>query len=297
MKHEEESEIMAKDHIEIRLTTSVDAGDLTGLLEEWGCLGACEREDGVSLYWAKERWGEETARTIENVLRQLGDSQAELTLKVIEIPDRDWNASWTASLQPVLLGKRILVRQSWNTAPVPAEGFELVIDPKRAFGTGYHATTQLIAVWLEDEVRGGESVLDVGTGSGILAMIALRLGARAALGIDNDPEAIECAREYAAVNGFGDEFELRTGALEDLNGGRFDLVLANLDRRTLLRYFPILAGFLAPAGRLLVSGILREEYEEVRSALAATGWKIRGARDLEEWTALLLSPIKSEIAG
>ena len=154
------------------------------------------------------------------------------------------------SLQPIRLGERILVRQSWNSAPVPDGGFELVIDPKRAFGTGYHATTQLIASWLEEMIRGGERVLDVGTGSGILAMAALRLGASSALGIDNDPEAIECAQEYAAVNDFGAELELRVAALEDLGSGQFDLVLANLDRNTLMRYFADFRKHVSAGGRL-----------------------------------------------
>jgi ribosomal protein L11 methyltransferase len=274
--------------VEVRVTTAVDSGELMAWLDEADCLGACERDGGVSLFWPKDGWHEASREALRQALRMLGDAGAGDTLRVEELPDKDWNATWAASLQPIYLGKRTLIRQSWNTVPPPPGGFELVIDPKRAFGTGYHATTQLIAAWLEETVRGGEQVLDIGTGSGILAMVALRLGARSALAIDNDPEAIECAREYAVANGFGRELELRVATLEDLVPGPFDLLLANLDRKTLLRYFPAFHPFLRPGGRLLVSGLQREDREEIFEALAATNWRVGGLRELEEWMALEL---------
>jgi len=281
---------MNRNYVEIRIRTSVDAGELLGLLDETASSGACETEDGLFLYWPTERWKPEVLDAIREGLRCLGDMQAEKTLIVAEIPDQDWNVRWAESLQPIRLGHRILIRQSWNSAEVPPGGFELVIDPKRAFGTGYHATTQLIAEWLEEAVCGGERVLDVGTGSGILAMAALRLGARSALGIDRDPEAIGCAREYAAVNGFGEELELRVAALEDLPVERFDLILANLDRPTLLRYFAGLHGYLQAGGKMLVSGLLIEDDREIIGALAAAGWRATELRRREEWMALELTP-------
>jgi ribosomal protein L11 methyltransferase len=279
---------MAKEHIEVRVLTAVDAGELLGLLDESGCLGASEQDGAFSLYWAKENWGEETLGALQRVLRRLGDHQAADTLTTWALPDQDWNARWAASLQPIQLGRRIYVRQSWNSIAVPAGRIELVIDPKRAFGTGYHATTQLIVEWLEDCIHGCEKVLDVGTGSGILAMVALRLGATWALGIDNDPEAIECAREYAVVNGFGPELELQVAALEDLVAQKSDWLLANLDRKTLLKYFHSFHSFLQPGGVVLVSGLQRDDYQEICEALAATGWVVRGLRERDEWLALEL---------
>jgi ribosomal protein L11 methyltransferase len=279
---------MAREHVEILLRTTADAGELLELLEETDCLGACEQDGSLSLYWARDRWHAEAARVLNEALQLLGHAQAAETITVCELPDQDWNARWTASLQPIYLGCRVLVRQSWNAAAPPPGGFDLVIDPKRAFGTGYHATTQLIVAWLEEVIRGGESVLDVGTGSGILAMVALKLGARAALGIDNDPEAIECAREYAAGNGFGPEMELRIAVLEEIRQQQFDLLLANLDRKTLLKYFALFHSFLRPEGELLVSGLQREDEQEIRAALTVTGWKVCSSKETEEWLALRL---------
>lgn len=283
-------EPVAKDYVEVHIQTNVDAGELLGLLEGTDYLGACEQDSGLSLYWAREKWHAETARALIDALQQMGVAQAAEAIKVCELPDQDWNARWAASLHPVYLGRWILVRQSWNKAPIPPGGFELIIDPKRAFGTGYHATTQLIAAWLEEVIDGDESVLDVGTGSGILAMVALRLGARLALGIDHDQEAIECAQEYAALNGFGAEMGLRVAALEELTLQQFDLMLANLDRKTLLRYFPAFHSFLRSGGELLVSGLQREDEQDICAALVETGWEVRDRRESGEWLALRLAP-------
>lgn len=277
-------------YLEVQVITSLDAGELVGLLEDYDCIGGCEKDGCVCLYWDSQRWDGNALDALKATLRRLGDPDAEKTISVIDLPDQDWNANWAASLEPFLLAGRILIRQSWNAATIPAGGFELVIDPKRAFGTGYHATTQLIAEWLPDLVRGGERVLDVGTGTGILAMIALRLGVASAFGIDNDPEAIECATECAAVNGFGSELAFQVAPLEDLDAGRFDLVLANLDRKTLLHHFADINAHLLPGGTMLVSGLLQEDYEEICAALDAAGWAVVQRKDRDEWMALSLRP-------
>ena len=279
---------MEKNFVEIRIRTSVDPGEFLGRIDDAGSLGAYETPDGFCVYWPAGEWNPAHLETIRKALGDLGDLEAGSSVTVSELPDQDWNRRWTESLQPVRLGRRILIRQSWNSADVPPGGFELVIDPKRAFGTGYHATTQLIVEWLEESVRGGERVLDVGTGSGILSMVALRLGARRAVGIDNDPEAIECAREYAAVNGFGPELELRALSLEEFLPEPFDLVVANLDRKTLLGYFPDMHRYVAAGGRVICSGLLAEDCAEISGALATAGWEIHGRKDRDEWMALEL---------
>ena len=288
---------MKNDYVEIHLLTAVDAGELLGLIGETGCLGAHEKNDGLCLYWPSELWRLEMLRMLGEALRQLGDQQALNTVRIVNLPDQDWNERWAASLQPISLGRRILVRQSWNSGDVPPGGFDLVIDPRRAFGTGYHATTQLIAEWLEEMVSGGERLLDVGTGSGILAMVALRLGAGSALGIDNDQEAIECAQEYASINGFGPELQLCVAALEDLCAESYDLILANLDCRTLLRHFTLLRTYLKSAGTLLISGLQQGDYPEIAEALAAAGWQVRGRRERDDWLALALQKAHQDPDG
>ena len=201
---------------------------------------------------------------------------------VHSLPDQDWNRQWAASVKPLRVGTRIVIRPSWEKVELAAGQIEIILDPKRAFGTGHHATTSLLLEWLEEDIRGGESVLDVGTGSGLLAMVALRLGAARASGIDYDPDAIDCAREYAALNGFGPELSLRCDTLA--GEAPHDLVLANLDRRTLLDLAERLAD--STGGTLLVSGLLLDQRNDLVEAFARAGLYAGRQRDREGWLAL-----------
>jgi ribosomal protein L11 methyltransferase len=145
------------------------------------------------------------------------DASTERDIRVEELPDQDWNQQWAQSVRPIRIGRRIVIRPSWEPVVLQAQDIEIVLDPKQAFGTGHHATTRMLLEWLEDLVHGGESVLDVGAGSGILAMAALRLVAASALGVECDPVAVDCARDYATENGFGDGLEFRCGMLEEVD--------------------------------------------------------------------------------
>jgi ribosomal protein L11 methyltransferase len=249
-------------------------------------LGAWEEEGMLRLYWPEEKWSDAAMEELIKALSLLGieEDAACPTASVIE--DRDWNAAWAASLVPIRLGRRVRVRQSWHSSDPDFKGTELIIDPKRAFGTGYHATTQMVVEWLERNVQGGERVLDVGTGSGILAMCAIRLGARSALAIDIDPAAIGCAREYLDANGFGPELELKTASFEDLDAGRFDMVLANLDGRTLPGLCGFLPRILNPGGMACFSGLQQQNYEEIEDALSKAHLRIHALMKREEWLTL-----------
>ncbi len=172
-----------------------------------------------------------------------------------------------------------------------AQDIEIVLDPKQAFGTGHHATTRMLLEWLEELVHGGESVLDVGAGSGILAMVALRLGAASALGVECDPVAVDCARDYAAENGFGDHLEFRCGTLKEVDRHgelRPGLVLANLDRQTLLLLCDALAQYVSRGARLLLSGILLDQEQEIVEAFSKVGAMLLQRREQEGWVALEL---------
>ena len=186
--------------------------------------------------------------------------------------------------------------RSQTANELTAQAPVIVIDPKMAFGTGHHATTRMLLEWLEDLVHGGESVLDVGAGSGILAMAALRLGAASALGVECDPVAVDCARGYAAENGFGDHLEFRCGMLEDVDRQgelRPDLVLANLDRQTLLLLCDELARYVSHGARLLLSGILLEQEQEIVEAFSKAGAMLLRRREQEGWLALELRMAES----
>lgn len=270
-------------YVEVRvsgLPAPLAGGELLGFLDD-SVLGAWEADGRIHLYWPEAVFHPRILEQLQAALDRLGGGRAE----VEHVSEPDWIALWAESVRPVRIGRRFLVRQSWTSAPVGPGEIELVIDPRRAFGTGHHPTTQLLVETLEERIRGGERLLDVGTGSGLLAMAALRLGARSAMGIDADADAIACAREYAAENGFGPELVLRVARLEELPAAAFDVVAANLDRETLIRHAARLRAFLAPRGLLLVSGVLSEDRADLAAAFSAAGGTIRGWREREEWAA------------
>lgn len=275
---------MPSNYIEVCVRTDVDSGELLGMLSDGESLGCWEKDGVLHIFWPEDGWSAAALDDLKKVLRTLGEHDPELS--VTTVPDQDWNATWAASLQPIRLGRRVLIRQSWHEADADFTGVELVIDPKRAFGTGYHATTQLVVEWLEESIRGGERVLDVGTGSGILAMCALRFGAASALGIDNDPVAVGCAREYAAQNGFGPELDLRVSSFDVLDEEAFDIIVANLDSRTMPAFCRVIGRLLKPGGVACLSGIQDQDYEEVSALLNEANLKIGERRQKEEWLAL-----------
>jgi ribosomal protein L11 methyltransferase len=272
--------------IEVSLRTDVDSGELLAMLQDGESLGSWEKDGILHLFWPEDRWNAAALGDLKKVLAQMGVHVCDEDLTVAAVPDQDWNATWAASLQPILLGRQVRIRQSWHAADPEFRGIELVIDPKRAFGTGYHATTQLVVEWLEAHIRGGEKVLDVGTGSAILAMTAIRLGAASALGLDNDPVAVECAQEYAALNGFGGELELRVASFEDLEAGKFDVVVANIDIRTLPRLCEFLKQLMADDASACLSGLQEQDYEEVAEALARAGLTVINRHQREDWLSL-----------
>jgi ribosomal protein L11 methyltransferase len=218
------------------------------------------------------------------------DGRSEQAIQVEPLQDQDWNRRWAESVNPIRVGRRLVIRPSWEPVRLHAGDIEIVLDPKQAFGTGHHATTSLLLEWLEAIIRGGESVLDIGTGSGILAMVAIRLGAAKAVGVDSDPVAIECAQGYARDNRFGPELTLQTGDLSkqtSILAPSPDLVLANLDRATLMRCRDHLAAYVRQGGRLLVSGVLVDQCHELVEAFSLAGMYCTGQREREGWVALM----------
>ena len=276
--------------IDVQIRTTVDAAELLGSLADPVIQGGWEENGVVHLYWPKPQWSPEARALLNRTLLGLDPgASVERDIRVEELPDQDWNRQWAQSVRPIRIGRRIVIRPSWESVALQARDIEIVLDPKQAFGTGHHATTRMLLEWLECFIGGGECVLDVGAGSGILSMVAMRLGAASALGVESDPVAVECARDYAAENGFGDRLEFRCGTLEDIDRQgalRPDLVLANLDGQTLLLLCHDLARYVGHGARLLLSGILLDQEQEIVEAFSKVGAMLSQRREQEGWVAL-----------
>lgn len=211
------------------------------------------------------------------------------------LAEEDWANAWKRFYHPTHLGERLVVCPSWEQyAPAPQE-LVMTLDPGMAFGSGTHHTTRLCCELLEHLPVEGARVLDMGTGSGILSIAALMLGAGEAVGVDIDRVAVRTAAENAAENGFGaDRFTAVTADLvhqplgEELTCGGFDIVLANIVADVIIALAPAIARHLKPGGHLVASGIILPRLEEVIAALEAEGLMVAGDREQEGWCALLM---------
>ena len=200
------------------------------------------------------------------------DAQAGV-LTIDPVADERWVERWQAALAPIPLGRRFVVLP--NGPDDRAGGREpIVLVPGMAFGTGEHPTTRMCAAAVESLTRAGMRVLDLGTGTGILAIVALRCGAASVLALDLDPEAAHVASEVVAANGAGGAIEIRAGSIADRNGAVFDGLVANIQSSFFLANAAEVAAALVPGGWLVVSGILDDDVEEVRAALAAVGIRL-----------------------
>ena len=287
--HWQSSTHMTDHTIDILILASVDANEFTGLLHHPGLLGTWVDNHTIHVYWDPAHWSSDIHELIETSLQTLGITPSKDLLCIRTLPSQDWNARWASQVEPIRIGQRVRIRPSWTPASTNPMDIDLVIDPRQAFGTGHHATTQLLTEWLEDTIQGGETILDVGTGSGILAMVGIRLGAKRAHGFDCDPQAIDCARDYAQLNGFEKELVFTVATLDQCPPSTWDVIVANVDRRTLLEIAYPLQQFLAPDGRLFLSGLLVDDQEELSAAFEKQGWTILENRTREEWLALQLT--------
>ena len=225
---------------------------------------------------------------VERYLTSLGEiapAARGATLAAVPVPAVDWEALWRQHHRPVAVGRRLLVAPPWDV-PRAAGREVLVIEPGMAFGTGQHATTRACLEAIEGAVETGRvrSALDVGTGSGVLALALARLGVERVVALDTDPAVVPLARANLARNGAA-RVALLAGPLTALRG-RFDLVVANLLADAIVAEAGALAGAVGPGGRLVVSGLLAEQLPAVRAAYP--GWRVAETRPAAAWRTLTL---------
>ncbi|HXG65691.1 MAG TPA: 50S ribosomal protein L11 methyltransferase [Blastocatellia bacterium] len=262
----------------------------SSILFEQGASGIVtleENSDTIKLGAYFEAHPEEVARAIEAGLARAGQFNALKAISISAIPDQDWMQKWKEGFEPVNIGDRLIIAPSWKRPEASAGRAVIQIDPGMAFGTGTHETTRLCLEAIEAHWRGG-SLLDVGTGTGILAIAAAKLapGSRI-IAIDIDPLAVEVARENVAINGVSDSITVSEGQPRDFTGRAFDMVVANLTAEVIIALMDDLAQCLAPAGKMILSGILVTLAAGVEQALRTAGLTVSERRDAGEWAAFV----------
>jgi len=228
-------------------------------------------------------------------LQQLYANLPEIRVAQKDLPGEDWPETWKSFFKPLIIGKNIVVKPTWEPYESKPGQVLIEIDPGRAFGTGKHPSTALCLEILElilcEYSRGKKhsvtSVLDVGTGSGILGIAAARLGARRVLGLDLDPEALKVAEENLLRNGVEGIMSVSSIPLHRL-GETYDLVMANLTAPVITQMAANLCRFVSPEGWLVLSGILSEQMAEVVKSFQAHYFKEVDSWTMEEWRAILL---------
>jgi len=219
-------------------------------------------------------------RRVENITGQ------PVRMEVRRASDRDWAVAWREGLKPFRVGERLVIKPTWEEFQPGAEDLVIEIDPGLAFGCGTHPTTAMCLKLLERYVRPGMVVLDVGTGSGILAIAAAFLGAATVWAVDEDPLAVRTAGENVARHNLTGRVRVRSGNLLDELSEPADLVVANIVAEVLTELCPAAATALEPGGFFIVSGILDKREDIVRRALAANDFRIESRLAEGEWVAL-----------
>ena len=229
-----------------------------------------------------------------SALKKQHPEYAPLLLTMENVEDADWENNWKQFYKPMEIGDRLIVIPEWESAGVPEGRVALRLNPGLTFGTGSHATTRLCLTALEKHVRGGETVLDLGCGSGILSIAALLLGADRAVACDIDEKCMDVAYENAALNGVGrDRYTVRWGdvvtdrALRRELGGPYDVVVANIVADVIKALASTVRPLVREGGIFLCSGIIDDRAEEVAQCLRDNGWTIAETRSSEGWFSYL----------
>jgi len=268
---------------------------VSNFLMEHGATGIEESEEGqkggrLKAYFLRDGREGGVLQALRRYLKSLQAIQPEISqakIEAVTIPEQDWGDKWKRFFKPFHVTSRIVVKPPWSSYRPQKSEVSIVINPGMAFGTGAHASTKLCIRALEKELgKKGLSILDVGTGSGILSILAGRMGAGEVLGVDTDEVAVEVARENVRQNGVSDLVQVRKGSIGHIRR-QFDVVVANIDLRGLRRMRGPLLLHLKRKGLLVLSGLLEGQGDRLRKYYMETGHlrSVQWTRE-EEWVCL-----------
>lgn len=265
----------------IRLEFKADAEKteiITACLMDEGFEGI-EEVEGNAISYIREKDFDEAS------IKKLFDKY-ELRFDTLIVPEINWNAEWEANFQPVQVEDFVNIRASFHPA-LNASKHDIIINPKMSFGTGHHATTWMMMDQMKELDFTGKQVIDFGTGTGILAILAEKLGATGILAVDNDNNCIENATENISVN----ECKKVKLLMDNIVSHKADIILANINKNIILSNLPNIASSLKKEGKILLSGLLKEDYDEINESIIQQNFKLLYKTERENWICLLYTSV------
>ena len=262
---------------------------LSGAFWELDITGINELDNSLVLFAVED--SPITKNDIEEILKAFKDENLVESFSVAEeiLENKNWNEEWEKKVRVIEITDKIVIKPSFKEY-APKEGQIIVaIDPKMSFGTGEHATTRLVLQFSEKYVHKDDSVLDVGCGTGVLAITSVLLGAGKAIGIDNDEWCLLNANENVALNNLEDKVKILLCETKEVKEGDFDLILANINKHILLDIKDDLYYKMKASGRIILSGLLTTDEEDIVNSYTSIGLKLIEKNNLDEWIALVFT--------
>lgn len=277
--------------IEVSLPVTFEMEEtISNFFFELGADGCYIFENDLRAYFKYSGWNKDKYLQLISYLTQLKELNFPVQPDYIhleEIENKDWNAIWKKSIKPIEIAGRIVIKPSWSDYQPPAGFNTIEIDPQMAFGTGTHATTQLVLKLLLKYIRSHDRIVDIGAGTGILSIAAAQLSKGEIVAFDNDPIAAETAKQNFVKNHVDDKIDLFCGTLDALKPVPFDLILANINRTIILLYLNKMHQHLTPSGTMILSGILIDERDKVLNGLE-NRFNVIQEEQLGEWLGLVV---------
>jgi len=252
-------------------------------------MGIVEEEDYIILYTKEgslcnEKWISERLNILisENLLE-------DFSVKSEMLKNKNWNEEWERNVKIVKISDRLVIKPSFREYEPEKNEHIIIIDPKMSFGTGDHQTTKLASLLLEKNINGGESVLDVGSGTGILSLAAYKFGAERVLGIDNDEWCFLNGKENVALNSAESTVEIKQHEITDIMNEKFDLIIANINKSVLLEIASDIAERLKKSGKVILSGICHKDIKDIKAKYEKEKLILYEKSQEDEWAALIFN--------
>jgi len=265
---------------------------LIGVLAQFGFRGFEQEDQTLRCVLDHSKWSKQFENKLQQTLTGFREEfpSADILYSRENIRDQNWNEKWEQSVGIIEISDSMIIKPSWRKLRKKDKGKTVLhIDPKMSFGTGHHETTRLSLLLLQERVQPESTVLDFGTGTGILAIAAAKSGARRVIAIDNDPWSIRNAKENVTRNRVDAKLSVRLGGLEKLPPGAFDLILSNIDYPFLVAHFRDLRNRLKSGGEMIVSGLLTTDLPSFLDRLEGLGMFPLEILNENGWVALLLA--------